>query len=172
MRWNIPASHWFHIPWQIIVACFCVYWYWRPPAPSKAVLILAGVTVVMALLDMRPSHKAIYLLLVICLMFIENRAINKDRSESETRQGNFIQEQRQRFDSIGNGIKQAIMQSDKQFSATMGSLNALITESNGISREAKESIYSVTGWGYLLFFGIKSCPKWLGDGCLRRLSVD
>src|ERR1700693_4859718 len=74
-------SHWFHIPCQAIVAIFCVYWYWRIPAPNKAVLILIGVTVVMALLEMRTSHKAVYLLLVICLMFVENRAINKDRAD-------------------------------------------------------------------------------------------
>ena len=67
-----PATHWFHLPWQIIVSCICIYWYWHPPAPNKAVLILTGVTIVMALLEMRTSHKAIYLILVLCLMFIEN----------------------------------------------------------------------------------------------------
>lgn len=35
----------------------------------------------MALLDMRAAHKAIYLLLIIALMCIENRAINKDRAD-------------------------------------------------------------------------------------------
>ena len=70
-----------------VESSFCIYWYWYPPAPNKAVLILTGVTVVMALLDMRPRLKAVYLVLVIWVMGIENRAINRDRVEANRARG-------------------------------------------------------------------------------------
>ena len=139
------ANHWFHIPWQIIVASFCVYWYWHPPAPNKAVLILTGVTVVMALLDMSKGHKAVYLLLVICLMFIENRAINKDRSDAVAAEdGRRIDENKQ-FQNIANGIQAAITESDRHFAVTMGNMEGMITE------EDKNLLQTMGGRGYPFF---------------------
>src|SRR5690348_12180239 len=112
-------SNWFHVPWQVIVACFCLYWYWHPPAPNKAVLILTGVTVVMALLEMRASHKAVYLILVICLMSIENRAINRDRAEIAKAEEDHREEERQKFQVIADGINQAIQNGNTQFKTTL-----------------------------------------------------
>src|ERR1700722_14121252 len=88
---------WFHTPWQILVACFCVYWYRHPPVPNKAVLILTGVTVVMALLEMRSPQKAVYLILVLSLMFIENRAINSDRADATRAEDDRRKEEREKF---------------------------------------------------------------------------
>ena len=126
-----PANHWFHIPWQILVAAFCLYWYWHPPAPSKAVLILTGVTVVMALLDMSKAHKAVYLVLVICLMFIENRAINKDRTDAANLEDERRKEESKQFQAIADGIKATIANSDKEFTATMGRTNQVLHNITG-----------------------------------------
>jgi hypothetical protein len=126
-----PANHWFHIPWQIVVAAFCLYWYWHPPAPNKAVLILTGITVVMALIEMSKVHKAVYLVLVICLMFIENRAINKERTDATAQEINRREEENKQFQSIADGIKSAIDNSDKEFTATMGRTNQVLSNITG-----------------------------------------
>lgn len=107
-------SHWLHIPCQVIVASFCVYWYRHVPAPSKAVLILTGVTVVMALLDMRPAHKAIYLLLVLCLMFIENRAINSDRFMAQQAEDKRVKDEHAEFQRIADGLSIAQRAEEKR----------------------------------------------------------
>jgi len=117
---------WFHTPWQILVACFCVYWYWHPPVPNKAVLILTGVTVVMALLEMRSPQKAVYLILVLSLMFIENRAINKDRADATRAEDDRRKEERDKFQTIADGIEKAIRQSATQFDASMRRSDAIV----------------------------------------------
>lgn len=124
-------SHWFHIPCQVIVASFCVYWYWHIPAPNKAVLALTGVTIIMALLEMRTGHKAVYLLLVICLIFTENRAINKDRADSLKAEDDHRNEERGKFQSIADGLDATIANSDRQFAATMGKQNELLQNLTG-----------------------------------------
>ena len=97
---KMSTNHWLHIPAQVIVAGFCFYWYLHSPAPNKAVLILTGVTIVMALLGMHPGHKVVYLLLVICLMSIENRAINQDRAKFETAQTEARKEEKRSFEGL------------------------------------------------------------------------
>ncbi len=124
--WVRSRAGWFHVPWQIVVACFCVYWYWHPPAPNKAVLVLTGVTVLMALLKMRTSHKAVYLLLVICLMSIENRAINKDRADAASLEDTRREEEREKFQVIADGIQTAMSQSAQQFEKTMQRSDAIV----------------------------------------------
>ena len=125
LKWIVEARSkladhsWFHVPWQIIVAGLCTYWYWHPPTPNKAVLVLTGVTVFMALLEMRTSHKAVYLILVLCLMFIENRAINKDRADATTAEEERRKEERAEFKHIGTGIESAVQQSQQQFQVTV-----------------------------------------------------
>src|SRR5437879_2080527 len=114
-----PRHHWFHVPFQIIVGAFCVYWYLHPPAPNKAVLILTGVTVVMALLDMGPTHKAVYLILVVCLMFIENHAINKERADYAREEASRREQENQRFLNIANELARSTRRSHEQFTATM-----------------------------------------------------
>jgi hypothetical protein len=118
--------HWVHILAQIIVAGFCIYWYFHVPVPNKAVLILTGVTVVIALLDMHPGQKAVYLVLVMCLMFIENRAINRDRAEVLKTDDNRRREETANFQVVLEGIKGTIENSQRLADATMARLNATL----------------------------------------------
>jgi len=118
-------SHWFHIPCQIVVAAFCAHWYWHIPAPSKAVLILTGVTVVIALLGMRTAHKAVYLILVICLMFIENRAVNNDRLVAQQAEEKRAKDEHEQFQKIADGLSATIANSNRQFSATSSGLSSI-----------------------------------------------
>lgn len=165
-----PATHWFHLPWQIIVSCVCIYWYWHPPAPNKAVLILTGVTIVMALLEMRTSHKAVYLILVLCLMFIENRAINKDRADAAAAEDARRKEEQKEFTRIGNGIEKAVGLSQQQFQATVrqsqDQFNATLkTEKNNLAQTLgglKETVSAATG-GEGFCYAIVIPPGYVGN---------
>lgn len=99
-----PARHWFHVPVQVAVAALWVYWYWHVPAPNKAALCLAAVAAIMALVEMRPLHKALYFALIIGLLFVENRAIDKDRREFAEAEACRRQEENAEFSAIGTAI--------------------------------------------------------------------
>jgi hypothetical protein len=117
------AAQWPHVLAQITVAGFCIYWCFHLPAPNKAVLILTGVTVVIALLNIHPSQKAIYLLLVIWLMFIENSAINHDRADNLKDEDDHRQVENAKFQAIADGLTGAIENSHREFNVTMSQLN-------------------------------------------------
>jgi hypothetical protein len=122
MEGSPPTRHWFHIPIQVICAAFCLYWYWHAPAPNKAVLCLGGVAALMALVEMRPVHKAIYFLLIVVLMFVENRAIDKDRADFARDEAYRRREENQKFTEVGTtittNIQKLLDRSDLQFSKT------------------------------------------------------
>ena len=88
----------------------------------------------MALLEMRPRHKAVYLLLVICLMNIENRAINKDRADSLRAEQDRTKEEREKFQAIAEGLQKTLQQNAQQFDKTMRRSDAIIA---GVSDSTK-----------------------------------
>lgn len=126
-----PRANWFHSLWQIIVACLCLYWFWHSPAPNKAVLIITGVTIVMALFEMRTRNKAVYLILVVVLMFIENHAIDKDRRESANAEAVRLEEERQKFQEVVSDLR-GISQDLTQLTALSGKLSELELEIRGV----------------------------------------
>jgi hypothetical protein len=132
------SADWFHIPAQAVVLGFCIYWYFHSPVPNKAVLILTGVTVIIALLDMRPSHKAVYLLLVFALMFIENRAINKDHAKAVEAEDRRQKNEGDKFNEIASGLRVAIQQGQAQFDTTIGRANAILDAT-------QKNLLSITG---------------------------
>jgi len=85
----------------------------------------------MALLDMHPSQKAVYLILVFCLMFIENRAIDKDRSDAAKAEQSARDAENAKFQSIASGIQAAINDSDRNFALTMNETNQVLQNITG-----------------------------------------
>jgi hypothetical protein len=130
MEISRPSRHWFHIPVQITVAAFCIYWLRYVPAPNKAVLLLGGVAAIMALVEMWPMHKAVYILLIIGLMFIENRALNKDRADFAQAEASRRKEENQQFSNIGstitNNVQKLFDNSATQFAKNMDRSNRII----------------------------------------------
>jgi hypothetical protein len=116
---RIPIIHWFHIPIQIIVAAFCIYWYRHLPPPNKAVLFLGGVAAIMALAEMRPLHKAFYFLLIVSLIFTENRAIDKDRRNFATADDARHKEENRQFKDIADSITAGMKKESTHFDNTM-----------------------------------------------------
>ena len=100
----------------------------------------------MALWEMRPIHKAGYLLLVIWLMFIENRAIDKDRADFARDEACRRQEERQQFSDIGTAIttniQKVIDDSDLKFKDNLASASAQFSATMG---KTQEGVDDVTG---------------------------
>jgi hypothetical protein len=103
-----PVPHWFHFPLQIIVVGFVLYWHWKLPLPNKAVLALAAVAALMVLAEMRPIHKAIYVVLIVALVYTENRAINEDRSAFEKDQREQRRTENEKFQGIADKLSAEI----------------------------------------------------------------
>jgi hypothetical protein len=158
---NKPSRNWFHIPVQIAVAAFCVYWLWHVPAPNKAVLCLGGVAAIMVLVEMRPVHKAIYFLLIIGLMFTENRAIDKDRADFARDEAGRRNEENQQFSNIGSTITDNVQSlldhSNRQFAETMEKVNrTLATSEQTLGNTAG-------GYGYPYFIALAPNPSLSSD---------
>jgi hypothetical protein len=179
------SNHWIHIPTILVVGSFCLYWwYWHKPVPSKAVLWLAGVAAIMALWEMRPIHKAAYLLLVVWLMFIENRAIDKDRADFARDEAHRRQEERQQFSDIGTqlttNVQKLIDDSDLKFKKTFGqqstNFDATVKRFIGVNNEQlalsqaqREMIESENGH---LIPGSEPMPPMEALGCKEKLDKD
>jgi hypothetical protein len=148
-------SNWFHFPIQIATSVWLIYWYSHPPAPNKAVLALAAVAALMVLADMRPLHKAIYLVIIIALVFTENRSINKDRADFARDEAGRRQEENQKFFDIGtaitNNVQKLLEHSDSEFAKTM-------SRSDAIMSGVVDSIKTQTGGNSFAFITFTAEP--------------
>lgn len=102
----VKKINWVHSVIQIVAGGFCLYWYFRlyryatTPSPGKALLVLAGMSVLMLLSEMGLYNKILYVVLVFSLMWIENQAIDKDRAAYASSQATALREQNDRFSRI------------------------------------------------------------------------
>jgi hypothetical protein len=139
-----PANHWFHFPLQAIAIAFCVYFYFYLPKSGKPLLVLSAVVAVMMLMDMRPLHKGIYVAIILGLVLIENRALNKERADFSQEESNRRKEENDRFQGIADGIQRSIANSATQFTVTMGKTNQVlqnITGGNSFAYVAPQNFY-------------------------------
>lgn len=139
------TSKWFHRLFQAISICLCIYWYIKPPIPNKAVLAIGVVAVIMTLTEMRPSHKAGWLVIVFVLAFLENRSINQERKTSESERAQTRQEENSQFQKIADGITGAIKQSQQQFEATTTENRILLQSTTQSAQLAEHSLEVLTG---------------------------
>lgn len=126
-----PTNHWFHFSLQAIGILFCVYFYFHLPQSGKALLIMGGIVAVMMFMDMRPLHKGIYVAVIVGLIFIENRALDKERTDSAKEQRDRQKEENDKFQAIADGLTGAIRQSQVQFAATMSGIQENIDTVTG-----------------------------------------
>jgi hypothetical protein len=70
------------VSFQLVIAVAYLWLCWHFPGPGKALLWLTVSAVLMTVSGTGPSHKAVWLLLVFALMFLENKSIDKDRAEN------------------------------------------------------------------------------------------
>jgi hypothetical protein len=126
-----PANNWFHFPLEAVGILFCVYFYFHLPGSGKALLVLGAMAAIMMLMDMRLIHKGMYVLIILSLVLIENRALDKERADSAIEQSRTRKEENEKFQSIADGIQTAISNSDQEFEATMGRANQVLLNVTG-----------------------------------------
>ena len=76
----------FHSVFQISFIVLSAYWYWHVPAPGKCVMAIGVAAVLMTTWEMKAQHKAVWLLLVFFLAFLENKSIDKERGQANADQ--------------------------------------------------------------------------------------
>lgn len=168
-----PSHNWFHFPILLSVSTLCLYWYWHLPAPNKAVLWLGGMAALMALVEMRPLHKALYFVLIIALIFTENRAIDKDRRDFADAEANRRKVEDGQFSDIGSSItanvNNLLADSDKKFRETVreesSHFNATMRRSDALTEGIAETINAETG-------GDSFCYYELSGGVISDAGVD
>src|ERR1017187_4920096 len=92
--WNSPKIG---IPLWLTAATFTVYWLFRIPLPGYAIGALAVVAGVMSVRDIKIFGKISWVVLLVCLLITEFRAIDKDHTDNATAQGTFFAAQQQGF---------------------------------------------------------------------------
>jgi hypothetical protein len=104
----------------VVVACLFAFQWW-PPIPTVGIGFLAVVAVIMTVRADRFSHgeKVVYVLIAFALFFVEMRAIYKDREDHDREQAEAREREAKSFETIANGITEAIKESDRNFAKVM-----------------------------------------------------
>jgi hypothetical protein len=117
----------------IVFVVFIAYWCWRSPnhllAPGYAVTILGVAAVVMTV---RADHftkieKMMWILVAIACCVVEINAIRHDREVAAKELADARAKEEDNFRKIGEGITNAIRESDNNFAQTMSRSDRIIT---------------------------------------------
>lgn len=119
----------FHNFFQLPVALLYWYWCYHLPAPGKAVLALTVVAVIMTLVEMTAGHKTLWLLLVFCLVSLENKSINQDRANYAHEQSEARKQEQKEFKAIASRLESVISQNESAFDATMKGIKSTLETS-------------------------------------------
>jgi hypothetical protein len=101
--WNSPKTG---VPLWIGAASFTIYWLYCVPPPGYAIGLLAVVAGIMSVRDIKTIGKIWWVILLICLLITEFRAIGKDRAENQQQQREFFDAQKKGFSDIADQARQ------------------------------------------------------------------
>jgi hypothetical protein len=114
--WNSPKIG---VPLWAISAILTVRWFFAVPTPGKAIGGLAVVAGIMSVREMKILGKVSWVILLICLLITEFRAIDKDHADNEEKQKQF-------FDAQKAGFSAVTSQAQNDFSTTAAGLETAI----------------------------------------------
>jgi hypothetical protein len=106
------------------------WWSWHPPVGVWiGVLGLVGVVVplIRDLGKIGKREKAVWTIVMFVLLGLEIKSVYQDRNEHDKQQSEARDRETRSFESIANGIKGAIEESDRHFKVTSGALGQTIT---------------------------------------------
>jgi hypothetical protein len=117
---------------QLVAIGVAVYWLRNLPVPGYAIGGLAVLAALMSIHpDIQPGHKVVWMLLIGLFLFIEFRAIDKDRTEFADAEADRRQQENKQFQHIADTLTDSIQQSQNQFATTMDSMKGLWSEATG-----------------------------------------
>jgi hypothetical protein len=104
-----------------------LYWSYHIPSPGKAVAALAVVAAVMTFRgELSGLEKFFWTLVLFAFLFVELRAIDKDRATYASEQKEIRGKEAEQFNAIGEEIKLAIKQGQDNFATTATGLSTTI----------------------------------------------
>lgn len=158
LRWKIEAHAWLESVWEgrwsgialtSMGAVACGLLVWKVPAPGVSVAVLGAAAALMtARTKATGAEKAVWMLIISCLLVIEMLAIRKDRKENNDRMTALLTEEitarseaKVHFESIGGGIKGTIEQSQKHFDTTMAGMKSLLETTQETKKNTEPEAY-------------------------------
>jgi hypothetical protein len=127
--WNSTSLHWFIL---LFASCLALYWLiWTPP-PGYAVGALAGVAAVMTFRNMEDHHKLLCTLTIFALVFVELRAIKRDRDDSAMAQSVARAKENKEFQDVSDSFAKT----EREFD----SLHKRFDQSAQVGQDARKEI--------------------------------
>lgn len=123
---NLWNSLWFGIPLWCSAAASTLWWLFHLPSPGKAIGALAVVAGIMSVREIKVLGKVTWVVLLVCMLVIEFRSIDKDRTENDAEQKKFFDEQRQGFKEVTNQAKINFQETTKGLETAITSLNTTL----------------------------------------------
>jgi hypothetical protein len=118
---DVIWRHW--LTGWVLIACsglLYLFWAYNIPSPGKAVAALAVIAAVMTFRgEIGGLEKFFWMIILFAFLFMELRAIDRDRAIYAKEQEKARKEEATAFGTIGDGIKTAITMSEDQFKETV-----------------------------------------------------
>jgi hypothetical protein len=115
-----------------VFLCWLFIWNLRIPSPGKAVTVLAVAAAVMTFMgEMKGTEKLAWILILFGFLSVEVIAIDVERTAHDLEQQQARAEQLRHFGEIGNGIRDSIKESDRNFNETMQKENQVLDNITG-----------------------------------------
>ncbi|SRR5260370_36505472 len=148
--------HWFFNLVQLGAVAWAVVSWRHLPVPGYAIGVLAVLAAVMSVhieVGMSWWQKAFWMLLMVVFLFLEFRAIDKDRADYTAAEKARRDEEHKQFQGIADGISATIANSDRQFAEAMSGI--------------KQNVNTITGgksFCYLTFAENGTLPTFIHSG--------
>jgi hypothetical protein len=121
--WN---SVWVGVPIWLVSFYWVAYWRFHLPVPGKAIGALAVVAGVMSVRDIKVLGKMAWVALLICMVIIEYRSIDRDRKDAQAAEDQHLKEERESFKGIlkqqDDHFRAILQDDDKNFQQTVDKL--------------------------------------------------
>jgi hypothetical protein len=135
-------------PLWIISAVFCLRWtFFHVPPPGYSIGALAVVAGLMSVREMKVLGKITWVVLLICLLITEFRAINKDRAENERQQREFFEEQKAGFTGIATQASNNFAGTTAGLTTAINGLKGVLNTTEGVARLSRENLEELSGAG-------------------------
>src|SRR5271157_300374 len=151
-----------------LAACLGVHWFFHTPPPNYSLIAMAVVAGLMALrAEMAGWERSCWAVVLIIFALIEIRAINHDNAVRDINQAAVLREERTHFGDIGEGIKAAIAESDRNFQSTMQGLSGVLNATAHADQMTQRPLNQMTGGDSYIYFDLM--PRALGPFPMKTI---
>jgi hypothetical protein len=107
---------------QIAFGCWGLFWFFRPPAPDEAILLLGLIAAILTIQgQMTDKHRVGWFFIMIIVFAVALKSIRKDRYDHEQKQAQILKDEHESFAAVLN-------QDQQHFSATVGRFDSTLSK--------------------------------------------